>query len=199
MLAVVGVLAAALATAVWLIVTAPYREQEGWYMSADFLRAFEFMIQNEGGYVLHEVPHDRGGMTYAGIARNRWPQWPGWTEIDAGRVPDAPVVRRFYRENFWVPIRGDEIQSQAIAETIFDFAVNAGMRVAVRLAQVIVGTTPDGILGPITLAALNRHNPEMFGLEYALAKIARYRDIVTRDRTQMKFLLGWINRTLKAV
>jgi len=32
---------------------------------------------------------------------------------------------------------------------------------------------------------------------YALAKIARYRDIVTRDRSQMKFLLGWLNRTLK--
>ena len=40
---------------------------------------------------------------------------------------------------------------------------------------------------------------EKFVLAYALAKIARYRDIVTRDRSQMKFMLGWINRTLAGV
>jgi hypothetical protein len=36
-------------------------------------------------------------------------------------------------------------------------------------------------------------------MSYALAKIARYRDIVQRDKTQIKFLLGWINRTLAGV
>jgi hypothetical protein len=36
-------------------------------------------------------------------------------------------------------------------------------------------------------------------MAYALAKIARYRDIVRKDKTQIKFLLGWINRTLEGV
>ena len=36
-------------------------------------------------------------------------------------------------------------------------------------------------------------------LAYALAKITRYRDIVQRDRTQGKFLLGWLNRTLNGL
>ncbi len=38
---------------------------------AQFEPAFELMIRDEGGYVLHEVPGDTGGMTYAGIARNK--------------------------------------------------------------------------------------------------------------------------------
>lgn len=163
---------------------------------ADFLPAYEAMIKNEGGYVLHTVSGDRGGMTYAGIARNMNPQWSGWSVIDAGGEPHADMVRAFYRANFWNPIRGDEITHQRIAQSIFDFHVNAG-RPARVLAQIVVGMTPDGQFGPRTVQALNAADPEKFVLSYALAKIARYRDIVTRDRTQQKFLLGWINRTLK--
>ena len=49
---------------------------------AQFEPAFEQMIRDEGGYVLHEVPGDTGGMTYAGIARNKNPQWNGWALVD---------------------------------------------------------------------------------------------------------------------
>ncbi len=164
---------------------------------ANFLPAFEAMILNEGGYVLHEVPGDRGGQTYAGIARNAWPQWSGWAQIDAGMTPSANTVRLFYLERFWQPLRLSDVADQRVAATLFDFAVNAGVKTAATLAQIVAGTTPDGALGPKTLAAINAADPEKFLLAYALAKIARYRDIVSRDRTQAKFLLGWINRALK--
>lgn len=165
---------------------------------ADFLPAFEAMIKNEGGYVLHDVPGDRGGMTYAGIARNMNPQWPGWTLIDAKQDVPAPLVRDFYKANYWNPVKGDQLTSQVIAQTIFDFHVNAGA-VARKLAQLVVGATPDGSFGDKTVAALNAYDEGKFVMAYALAKIARYRDIVNRDRTQGKFLLGWINRTLQGV
>ena len=58
-------------------------------------------------------------------------------------------------------------------------------------------------LGPDIYAAgveaINAADPEKFVLAYALAKITRYRDIVQRDRTQGKFLLGWLNRTLNGL
>jgi lysozyme family protein len=163
---------------------------------ADFAQAYEVMIRNEGGYVLHTVPGDRGGMTYAGIARNMNPSWAGWLVVDAGGEPHADMVRAFYRSRFWAPIRGDDLEHQSTAQAIFDFGVNAGVGVASKLAQLVVGATPDGQIGPRTVASLNAYEPERFVMAYALAKIARYRDIVTRDRTQQKFLLGWINRTL---
>jgi len=37
---------------------------------------------------------------------------------------------------------------------------------------------------------------QRFKEQYALAKIARYAEICNKNRTQSKFLLGWINRTL---
>lgn len=164
---------------------------------AEFLPAFERMILNEGGYKLHTVAGDRGGMTYAGIARKRWPDWAGWSVIDHGDRPDAESVRRFYRAYFWQPVQGDGIVSQRIAQTLFDFGVNAGTKTAVVLAQSVLGVTPDGVVGPKTLTAINSADEDKFLLAYALAKVARYAQIVTRDRSQGKFLLGWINRTLR--
>lgn len=161
------------------------------------------MIKDEGGYTLHNVPGDRGGQTYAGIARNFNLNWEGWEFIDRGETPPTPMVRNWYHTNYWLPIAGDHLIHQVVASSIFNFAVNSSApgrpTVAIKLAQLVAGATPDGTLGSRSVATLNAMDPEKFVMAYALAKIARYRDIVTRDRTQQKFLLGWINRTLKDV
>ena len=166
---------------------------------AEFLPAFEKVLLNEGGYVLHTVKDDRGGMTYAGIARAFHPNWPGWRVIDQGETPPADMVRQFYRSNFWHPLRLDEVEHQDVAGNIFDFGGNAGLGTAAKLAQLVAGTTPDGKIGAKTLQALNTIDPDLFVARYALAKIARYRDIVAKNRTQQRFLIGWLNRTLKGM
>jgi lysozyme family protein len=169
---------------------------------ADFNPAFEKMIVDEGGYVLHTVSGDTGGMTYAGIARNPNPQWPGWNLIDHSETNNAlltGMVRGFYKTEFWDRIRGDEIANQVVAENIFNFGVNTGMGVAVKLAQLIVGATPDGAVGNVTLQKFNSIDGEAFKKAYALMKITRYADICNKNKTQSKFLLGWINRTLKGL
>jgi lysozyme family protein len=106
------------------------------------------------------------------------------------------LVREFYKVNFWDRVRGDEIKDQAIAETIFNFGVNTGVSVAIKLAQLIVGVTPDGTIGPKTIERLNICTAEKFLPAYALAKIQRYVDICMKDRSQSKFLLGWVRRSL---
>jgi len=164
---------------------------------ADFNPAFEKMLHDEGGMQLTNIPGDRGGMTYAGIARNANPDWAGWQFIDRKDFGSATqLVREFYKVNFWDRIRGDELTNQAIAETIFNFAVNTGVGVASKLAQLIVGVTPDGAIGAKTVERLNICTAEKFLPAYALAKISRYAQICNKDRSQSKFLLGWINRTL---
>ena len=169
---------------------------------ADFNPAFEKMIADEGGYVLHNVAGDTGGMTYAGIARNKNPNWPGWNLIDHEALNNSlltGMVRNFYKVEFWDRIRGDEIANQVVAESVFNFGVNTGMGVAVKLAQLIVGATPDGAVGEKTVEKFSNVEPEAFKKAYALAKITRYADICNKNRSQSKFLLGWLNRTLKGL
>ena len=168
---------------------------------ANFLPAFEQMIRDEGGYVLHDVEGDTGGMTYAGIARNKNPQWDGWALIDRKDFGGAtPLVREFYKREFWDKMRGDEIASQEVASSIFNFGVNAGMSMAVKIAQIVVNATPDGGIGAKTVEKLNQvTDGQRFKESYALAKIARYVEICNKNPVQVKFLKGWINRTLKGL
>lgn len=163
---------------------------------ADFTAALARVLEAEGGFVLTHVAGDHGGATYAGISRNAWPAWTGWAYLDRGEAIPRQLASDFYRDNFWLPVHGDEIKDQRIATSLFSFAVNAGVKTAIKRAQEAACVAADGVIGKMTLFALNSADPELFLARFALAKIARYRDICYQDRSQLKFLLGWINRTL---
>ena len=160
-----------------------------------FETAYEAVILREGGYTLHQVAGDRGGQTYAGIARRAHPDWIGWDDIDQDRTPAAEIVRNLYRRRYWDAIQGDTLPAP-IAALLFDAAVNMGVKVAIKVAQIVAGVTPDGQLGPKSITALNTVRPDRFIPMFVLARIKRYSEIVNRDRSQTKFLLGWINRCL---
>ncbi len=164
---------------------------------ADFLQAFERTIVAEGGYKLTSTPGDTGGQTYAGISRKWNPTWHGWAFVDRGETPPTVLVRTLYKTRYWDPLRLDEVTHQRIAESIYDFAVNASVQTSAKLAQLAVGVAPDGTFGPVTLSALNgTSDPRLFMAQFTIAKIARYRDICQRDPSQKKFLVGWLNRAL---
>ena len=166
---------------------------------ADFLQAFEKTMLAEGGYKLTNVKNDRGGQTYAGISRRFHPNWQGWYYIDKEETPPSEMVRGFYKIEFWDKFQGDSILGQKVAESIYDFGVNAGIKTSVKLVQIIIGTTPDGVMGPKSLQAVNSVDAQTFILSFAIAKVSRYVNIVDKDRTQIKFLLGWLHRTLKGL
>lgn len=178
---------------------------------ADFKQAFKKTDQFEGGYSNH--PDDKGGETYRGIARNMHPKWAGWSIID--RYKTAPLsskqmdkvldnslelddlVEAFYRAHFWNPIIGDEIMNQLIANNIYDFAVNSGVSRAVKYAQRIVGVTEDGVMGRITVKAINQ-NIEGFVTKYKASRLVFLNKIVLNNPSQQVFMRGWSNRVQNA-
>jgi lysozyme family protein len=178
---------------------------------ANFNLAIESVIKNEGDFVLHTVEGDRGGMTYAGISKRFHPQWAGWEVISrALNTTGQPssrhladelksMVNAFYYDKFWLPIKGDEILLQNVAQSILDFSVNAGLVTACRLAQRAVKATADGVIGPKTLRELNTVDDETFVMLYSLLKVKRYAEICNKNSDQTRFMLGWVNRTLRAL
>lgn len=162
---------------------------------ANFELIFNKTMENEGGFVLHQVKGDRGGQTYAGIARKFHPDWKGWKFIDSGaQVNITNLVREFYHDEFWEKIRGDEIIHNDVAYNIFDFAVNCGLKTSAKFTQTLSKVTVDGYIGPKTMEALHQLECDNFIEGFYILKVARYTAICNRDSSQRKFLLGWINR-----
>lgn len=114
-----------------------------------FDQAFERLIGHEGGYVNHKA--DPGGETKFGISKRSYP-----AEDIAGLTLER--AKLIYRRDFWGPA-GCEAVPEPLRFDLFDMAVNAGVRAAVRCLQQSVGETVDGILGPRTLQALSSMPP----------------------------------------
>ncbi|MCF6211703.1 MAG: N-acetylmuramidase [Gammaproteobacteria bacterium] len=157
---------------------------------ADFNKAIGKTLAHEGGAKFTDDPIDRGGATKYGISQRAYPN------VDIRNLTEQQA-RDIYKRDYWDRIRADEITSQAIAENIFDTAVNMGVRTASRLAQVALDIEPaDGIIGSQSLKTIDTADESSFIANYTIAKIARYTYICNRNKSQKKYLLGWINRAL---
>ena len=161
---------------------------------ANFEKHIDDLIRKEGGYKLINVKHDRGGMTYAGISRKNNPQWNGWGYIDDGIEVGDTAVQLFYKQKYWDKMFLDTCKSDAVASVLLSSCVLSGVRRASRMAQVAAGVKVDGYIGPKTLNAINTMEPRLFVALFALLRIDRFREIANRNKTQRKFLRGWINR-----
>ncbi len=164
--------------------------------TSEFREAFDRLMNLEGGFVLHRNPTEKAD-TYAGIYRKAHPTWDGWDYLDRGEEPPRTLVEKFYYDNFYRPLLG--INSLSIRFAIFEFAVNAGLSTAIKLAQKVCRVKEDGIIGPKTLSALNALTPNDFIRDYALLKIDYYRQLVNNNRKKSVFLLGWLNRVFEGM
>lgn len=157
---------------------------------ADFDTAVVKTLIHEGGAKVTDDPDDAGGLTKYGISQRAYPN------VDIRNLTEQEA-KNIYKQDYWDKVKADDIADQALAENLFDTAVNMGPRTASRLAQMAIDIQPvDGVIGPQSLARLNAVNPELFLANYTIAKIARYAHICNKNRSQRKFLLGWVNRAL---
>lgn len=173
---------------------------------ADFNISIKELIEEEGDYVNH--PSDSGGETYKGISRRYHPNWKGWHLIDivkdTGNFPKglenaAPLksaVKEFYLVNYWNKILGDEIQDQRIANIIFSYSVNQGLKTTVKNVQKVLGVVVDGQFGPNTLKSLNSKSNFIEPFKFQL--IRRYIEVLRKDQKNFVFIDGWVNRLERA-
>ena len=181
-----------------------------------FDKALAETLKREGEY--SNRPGDPGGETFSGVSRRRWPEWKGWSLVDAHkRNPEFPaplyedpdlarLVREFYLTNFWNPLRCDEFDA-ATAAKLFDVAVNQGASAAIRVLQVALviaghGIDPDGKLGPQTIAAAAAADKERLGPLWSAAQAGYYACLVVKVNPKLEENLrtedgrpgGWLNR-----
>lgn len=147
--------------------------------------AFERLIGHEGGYVDH--PEDPGGETNWGITL-RTAREAGYT--GSMRELTREQAREIYRSAYWGRARCDEFDG-AIAFQVFDAAVNHGIGNAIRFLQRAAGVADDGVMGPVTTAAIKAMSVTDVLARFNAARLTFY----TNLSTWPSFGKGWARRT----
>jgi lysozyme family protein len=167
--------------------------------------AIPTVLRHEGGFA--DVAGDPGGVTNFGVSL-RWLKAQGLLdelEIEEGDLTHDQVMAvktmtrdeamGFYEKYWWGKYQYTLINPQAVATKIFDMAVNLGAPRAHRLVQIDLGIAPvDGVIGAVTLHALNTRNSLdlILGLQNAQAQF--YKNLVLANPARQKFLKGWLGR-----
>lgn len=152
-------------------------------MSQLFDRAFELVIGHEGGISDH--PEDPGGATKYGISQRAYPD-----EDIAGLTLDR--AKDLYWADYWTPLQAFELPDR-VAVMLFDMAVNMGRTNAVVCLQRAAGVKDDGLLGPVTRAALKAKDGVSLLEEITVQRVMYY----TTLETFPTFGLGWVRRSIR--
>jgi lysozyme family protein len=150
----------------------------------DFQTCVLRVLAHEGGYV--DNPSDPGGATNYGITE-RVARENGYT----GPMQDLSrtLAEAIYKRLYWATVHADELPA-GIRFQVFDAAVNHGPARAVQWLQSAVGTKPDGIIGPLTLAAAAKMGGAATGLRFNAQRLAFYASLPTWPT----FGKGWARR-----
>ena len=165
------------------------------------------LIRREGGYV--DNPTDRGGPTKYGITMTALREWfgrePKAGELEGLTEADAHDI---YCALYVMKPRFNRIDDERLREQVIDAGVLHGRGWATRRLQEVVGVTADGLIGPITLRAVNfGGKTNGLGHRFMQRRIHRIGRIVQNDlikrygrdefnKMQALFLAGWNKRAL---
>ncbi|NBW09822.1 MAG: hypothetical protein EBR82_17535 [Caulobacteraceae bacterium] len=167
---------------------------------ADFQIAMKRVARWEGGYQAHKS--DKGNYNSRGeLVGTNWGVAAFVYEAWIKRPPSAEDMKNMKKEeawqifqtNFWDNMLGNAIEDQNIGNILFDGYVNHG-RTGLRIMQRVLGLKVDGVVGELTIAAINKANAKTLFLTYQQARVDFYKQIVRNKPSQQVFLEGWLRR-----
>jgi lysozyme family protein len=158
-------------------------------VKANFASSLAAVLVHEGGYV--NDPQDPGGATNKGVTQHVYDDWRRSRGLEPRSVRslEQSEVEAIYRKLYWNAVRGDDLPA-GVDYCIFDFAVNSGAIRAARYLQRAVGVADDGVIGPMTLAAVNAKPPCETIAAVSAARLAFLGQLPTFQR----FGKGWTVR-----
>lgn len=156
-----------------------------------------FILSWEGGFA--NIPGDRGGATKYGVTISTWKaqgydkDGDGDIDVDDLKLITPEDAKRMCRLNFWNRWKADEIKDQSIANMLVDWVWASG-KYGITIPQQLLGVKADGIVGPKTLAALNKQDARSFFYKLWQRRKKYIIAICVNNPSQNKFLNGWLNR-----
>jgi lysozyme family protein len=138
---------------------------ENFIIMANYKNIIPFIQKWEGGKS-SDTRDKAASSSVNGVHTNKGITWATFQQV-FGSSEDAK--RRFlamaqtdwekiFKGLFWDTIKGDEINSQRIADVLVNWAWGSGTATPVKALQTILKVKADGVVGPATIKALNASN-----------------------------------------
>jgi len=157
-------------------------------MNGNFEECLALVLKSEGGFVNN--PSDPGGMTNLGVTKVTYEGYVN-RHVDEAEMrsltPD--LVAPLYKKMYWDRIKGDDLPV-GVDYCLFDLAVNSGVGKAGKLLQMALDLPADGIIGPLTLRALQNRDPHEIVEQICEERIAFLQSLGTWNT----FGKGWGRR-----
>ncbi len=163
-------------------------------MINNYNKAFQLVIGHEGGF--QNDPNDRGNWTTGkiGAGANRGTKYGitamSYPTLDIRNIT-LDTARGIYKKDFWDKNKCDQLPI-GIDYLVFDISVNHGTKDGAIFLQKAVNVTPDGSIGPATLAALSKRKPEDVIEEICVVRAFDYISLGTFSR----YGKGWFRRLM---
>lgn len=163
---------------------------------ARFQTCLPRILAHEGGY--SDDIHDPGGATKLGVtiatARAFKLDMDGDGDVDKADVKalTPAAVAPVYHRGYWLASSAD-ICPTGLDYIVFDCAVNQGVGRATKWLQTIAGVTADGVIGPKSIAAIQKLDATRSVKDFADLRLAHYQSLPTFGR----FGKGWTRRLVE--
>jgi lysozyme family protein len=157
-----------------------------------------YILKWEGGFV--DDPDDLGGATNKGVTISTWKKvgydkdGDGDIDVDDLRLitPDD-VIDNVLKPHYWDRWKADYIENQNVANILVDWVWGSGVY-GIKRVQRALGLKDDGIVGNITLGAVNSWNAEHLFFYIKGVRNSFLHEICEKRPANYKFLKGWLNR-----
>lgn len=169
---------------------------------ARFISAFDYILQNEGGFSNFRA--DPGGATKYGISlkflKSYFDSGTMWADVNSDGVIndedimliDLDIARKIYFSEFWrIPSR---VKNDLIAIKFFDMCVNMGQYRAICIMQDACGLSPTGKWSEDLEKTINAKDAGSLLEKIVSCCIDFYQNLADKNPKLQQFLKGWINR-----
>lgn len=162
--------------------------------SRRFTESLAKILDYEGGKI--DDPHDPGGRTNQGVTQRTYDLYRESTGQPKADVFDMTDRERneIYFDQYWSKIHGDSLPP-GVDLVVFDGAVHSGPAQSIKWLQRALGDSykgrPDGLIGMLTLQALNDYADH----DDLIEKIADHRMAFLRQlKGWNRYRGGWVRR-----
>lgn len=161
-------------------------------LSENFDRAVEVVFVHEGGYT--NDPDDAGGPTNLGLTFDDMKRVGLPATVEQIKSLTKETAKPIYKQLYWDEMNLDLVTDFHVSLCLFDQGVLQGTHTAIEKIQSLLGLNPDGKIGPVSAAAINKEDGLKLSFRFIRSDLHRYNAIVKGKLSQVKFLDGWDDR-----